>query len=546
MSAAHIELSNHCRVCAEESSELLNIFKIRKKGVLLAEMIWQCTQVPIDPSDGRPSNICKKCLAKLHTSHKFCILTRNSEEKFRQMLSGEEKSFKRPTITVVDVKETILMRKEESDKLEMFEEENVKNEIKAEHDTDLEMEHFFDVGKEQLYQPVVLLDSLDIGESDPHANTKSEFSKRTINRPMQYRSLFEPIQKKRTSSRKIMKLGTDWECYKCKSKFEKFNSLKTHMNEHIDATSHRCTICKMYFSKQTLQKHLCRGMSVRCEYCTDSVEEFTTTVDLLKHLDSHGSQLILNKCSVLRCAELLPMKALLEWHMKEHNKFSFFCGTCSRGFTTAKHLELHEKQHTASNKCKYIAIFSSLRLGLIQMILIIAALCVECGKSFKSASSLDYHLMVHRGEKPFACKRCAMRFTGKRHLLIHEQIHNDMKYACDICQKTFSTVVTMKAHQKKVHENRPRVTCDICHRQYYSNYHLKRHMMIHTGEKPHKCQHCGRAFAQNATLTDHLRIHLGRNVYRCQLCPETFRLKVELRNHSFEHYNKDQTSAADC
>eukprot|EP00092_Neocalanus_flemingeri_P096364 GFUD01122669.1.p1 GENE.GFUD01122669.1~~GFUD01122669.1.p1 ORF type:complete len:318 (-),score=67.33 GFUD01122669.1:126-1079(-) len=50
-------------------------------------------------------------------------------------------------------------------------------------------------------------------------------------------------------------------------------------------------------------------------------------------------------------------------------------------------------------------------------------------------------------------------------------------------------------------------TCDVCEKQYASNYSLKQHHLLHTGEKPHKCEQCVASFARKGYLTKHAMTH---------------------------------------
>ena len=49
--------------------------------------------------------------------------------------------------------------------------------------------------------------------------------------------------------------------------------------------------------------------------------------------------------------------------------------------------------------------------------------------------------------------------------------------------------------------------CSYCSYSTYRSYSLRRHMLIHTGEKPFTCNICERGFAQKSHLTYHLKTH---------------------------------------
>uniref|UniRef100_A0A3P8VCQ3 C2H2-type domain-containing protein n=1 Tax=Cynoglossus semilaevis TaxID=244447 RepID=A0A3P8VCQ3_CYNSE len=228
----------------------------------------------------------------------------------------------------------------------------------------------------------------------------------------------------------------------------------------------------------------------------------------------------------------------------------FACSYCGKCFTSSRSLETHVRVHTGERPYS----------------------CAQCGKRFTQSGHLKTHQSVHTGERPFACQHCGKRFAGKQNLRIHQQKHHTgdkehrtftdggpaVRSARNSCagkrprtgndetensspSSTSSEHVSLKTSKltsasQKTTAAVYRFICPVCSKTYATAQNLDVHMRIHRGEKPFGCSQCSKKFTQSAHLKAHLSIHSGERPHACRLCPRSFIARYSLKLHMKKHH----------
>ena len=73
-----------------------------------------------------------------------------------------------------------------------------------------------------------------------------------------------------------------------------------------------------------------------------------------------------------------------------------------------------------------------------------------------------------------------------------------------------------------------------------------RHMMTHTGEKPHQCSQYGKAFPKASTLKRHMRTHTSEKPYQCTHCEKVFSQTSNLNTHMMTHTGERPHQCSQC
>ncbi|XP_055246756.1 ras-responsive element-binding protein 1 isoform X4 [Gorilla gorilla gorilla] len=195
----------------------------------------------------------------------------------------------------------------------------------------------------------------------------------------------------------------------------------------------------------------------------------------------------------------------------KEEKSSYNCPLCEKICTTQHQLTMHIRQHNTDTG------------GADHS-------CSICGKSLSSASSLDRHMLVHSGERPYKCTVCGQSFTTNgnmhRHMKIHEKDPNSATATAPpspLKRRRLSSKRKL-SHDAESEREDPAPAKKMVEDGQSGDLEKKADEVFH-------CPVCFKEFVCKYGLETHMETH-SDNPLRCDICCVTFRTHRGLLRHN--------------
>lgn len=402
---------------------------------------------------------------------------------------------------------------------------------------------------------------------------KSSKNKKIKNKKISRKDNDLMFKKKKPELKKRFKISQKdddvFEIHTRTHKDDKF--LEMELNE-IDKHLHNIRTILMHSNASPIQNHNETGFT--CGFCVD---QFLTAAELKMHThQNHGEDYIkrfmgghtiygyvvkldITSLRCIMCTRKIYTLELLMDHLEtKHDKILhrdinnhilpfkfqsdiFSCVICDRRFDRFKQMQWHMSVHYRNYECDECNVTfinkATPRNHLIRHRTGIFK-CQFCTKAFDTKDKLTVHekfvhVTDHKRNKCTYCDEFFTRYIKKMQHMVEVHGHKPRVVKCMTCDKTFKTKEKLTKHNKRDHMLERNYQCDVCGRDFFDNYDLRRHARTHMDAKPFKCDFCNKGFNRKDNMLEHSRIHTGEHKrFSCDRCGLNFPYMARLKRHT--------------
>ncbi|EDO63604.1 AGAP007971-PA, partial [Anopheles gambiae str. PEST] len=257
-------------------------------------------------------------------------------------------------------------------------------------------------------------------------------------------------------------------CAVCGVMFGRLNQCNAHERNHT-ARKVNCVACgKEFNNSKSLYRHeqiVHVDPNSRKKYicnCNICYQTFTTACGMRVH--QRAMRVLRYQCAV--CGKLFGNRAACIIHETNHEDHQLSCDLCAKKFTNRKYLNIHKQNvHTdPETRKKYV--------------------CNVCGTSLCcTLKHLMHHERTH-SEPSYSCADCGKEFVHEMQLRNHREAkHLDKsarkKYVCDVCGKELLAKVSLRKHTLVMHSGERPYACNLCDARFQIKAYLTSHMTVH-------------------------------------------------------------------
>ncbi|CAF4913224.1 unnamed protein product [Pieris macdunnoughi] len=227
-------------------------------------------------------------------------------------------------------------------------------------------------------------------------------------------------------------------CNMCGHRDTTLGKLRNHIKK-AHSGQHKCELCdKVFRDKTSLRKHLFIHSGVKEYSCSECGKQFLFKKAMEIHLVTHQSPAYMY---CYQCDMTFKNQMSYNQHMKynlkhiDPDKLKYACKLCDKKFVKAKRLEEHNMAvhlkitHIqcpvtgCTFACSSRAVLRSHRRAIhAQHVTSRNHVCDMCGKAYTTKKSLEGHLRMHSGERPFRCTKCPAAFGYESALYNHNKL----------------------------------------------------------------------------------------------------------------------------